>query len=122
MGRLTGADLNAGRLPRRWQAVRSRELHLSRDGKNRGEAAAVFSNDTDLTEPIRMAAVERAKPVFAVCPGRWPMADSLYKVATHQRYIRKAMLLASQFPDPIPGTTIRTPKTCAHKCDWWQRR
>lgn len=84
--------------------------HLLNDAwKGSFEAAAVFSNDTDLIEPIRMVAVERAKPVSVVCPGRWAMAQGLQRVATHQRHIRKAMLVASQFPDPIPGTTIRKP-------------
>jgi hypothetical protein len=84
--------------------------HLLNDAwKGAFEAAAVFSNDTDLVEPIRMVAVERAKPVFVVCPGRWAMAPALQRVATHQRHIRKPMLAASQFPDPIPGTTIRKP-------------
>jgi uncharacterized LabA/DUF88 family protein len=84
--------------------------HLLNDAwKNAFEAAVVFSNDTDLVEPIRMVAVERAKPVFVVCPGRWAMAQSLQRVATYQRHIHKAMLVASQFPDTIPGTTIRKP-------------
>ena len=84
--------------------------HLLNDAwKGSFEGAAVFSNDTDLIEPIRMVAVERAKPVFVVCPGRWSMAQGLQRVATYQRHIRKPMLAASQFPDPIPGTTIRKP-------------
>lgn len=84
--------------------------HLLNDAwKGSFEAAAVFSNDTDLIEPIRMVAVERAKPVFVVCPGRWAMAQGLQQVATFQRHIRRSMLAASQFPDPIPGTTIRKP-------------
>ena len=84
--------------------------HLLNDAwKGSFDAAAVFSNDTDLIEPIRMVAVERTKPVFVVCPGRWNMAQGLQRVATHQRHIRKAMLVGSQFPDPIPGTTISKP-------------
>lgn len=84
--------------------------HLLNDAwKGSFDAAAVFSNDTDLIEPIRMVAVERMKPVFVICPGRWPMAPGLERVSSHQRYIRKAMLAASQFPDPIPGTAIRKP-------------
>ena len=86
--------------------------HLLNDAwKGSFEAAAVFSNDTDLVEPIRMVAVERAKPVFVVCPGRWAMAPGLQKVATNQRHIRRPMLAASQVPNPIPGTTIRKPAT-----------
>jgi uncharacterized LabA/DUF88 family protein len=92
-----GSDVNLG-------------AHLLNDAWKRAfDAAAVFSNDTDLVEPIRMVAVERAKPVFVVCPGRWNMAQALQRVATHQRHIRKSMLIASQLPDPIPGTTIRKP-------------
>ena len=84
--------------------------HLLNDAwKGSFEAAAVFSNDTDLIEPIRMVAVERKKPVFVVCPGRWAMAQGLARVATYQRHIRKPMLAASQFPNVIPGTTIRKP-------------
>ncbi len=84
--------------------------HLLNDAwKGEFEAAAVFSNDTDLVEPIRMVAVDRAKPVFVVCPGRWAMAQALQSVATYRRHIRRPMLGASQFPDPVPGTTIRKP-------------
>ena len=85
--------------------------HLLNDAwKGSFDAAAVFSNDTDLIEPIRMVAVERMKPVFVVCPGRWQMSPGLERVSTHQRHIRKAMLAASQLPDPIPGTAIRKPR------------
>src|SRR5215467_1573430 len=82
--------------------------HLLNDAwKGSFNAAAVFSNDTDLVEPIRMVEVERMKPVTVVCPGRWPMAPGLECVSSHQRHIHIAMLAASQFPDPIPGTAIR---------------
>lgn len=84
--------------------------HLLNDAwKNSFQGAAVFSNDTDLIEPIRMVAVERNKPVTVVCPGRWSMAPGLQRVATHERHIRRPMLLASQFPNPITGTSIAKP-------------
>ena len=86
--------------------------HLLNDAwKGLFDAAVVISNDTDLITPIRMVAVERAKPVFVVCPGRWQMAPQLASVATYQRHIRSAMLTSAQFPTPIPGTTIRKPAT-----------
>jgi len=92
-----GSDVNLG-------------AHLLNDAwKGSFEGAAVFSNDTDLIEPIRMVTVERKKPVTVVCPGRWAMAPGLQRVATHQRHIRRPMLLASQFADPIPGTAISKP-------------
>jgi hypothetical protein len=84
--------------------------HLLNDAwKGSFEAAAVISNDTDLTEPIRMVAVDLKKPVFVVCPGRYSMAADLVRVSTYQRHIHTAMLAASQLPDPIPGTTIQKP-------------
>jgi hypothetical protein len=92
-----GSDVNLG-------------AHLLNDAwKDLFDAAVVISNDTDLVTPIRMVTVERQKPIFVVCPGRWQMAPQLAKVATFQRHIRRGMLSIAQFPDPIPGTTIRKP-------------
>jgi hypothetical protein len=84
--------------------------HLLNDAwKNAFEAAAVISNDTDLVTPIQMVSVERGKPVFVVCPGRWQMAPDLERVASFKRHIRRPMLVNAQFLDPIPGTTISKP-------------
>lgn len=84
--------------------------HLLNDAwKGAFDAAMVVSNDTDLIEPIRMVTVELSKPVFVVCPGRWPMAPGLEKVASYKRQIHPPMLSASQFPSPIPGTTLSKP-------------
>lgn len=69
----------------------------------------VFSNDTDLEMPIRMVTTERNKIVNVVCPGRWPVAPRLERVATHTRHIHRRMLQAAQLPDPIPRTTIAKP-------------
>lgn len=92
-----GSDVNIG-------------AHLLNDAwKNQFDAAVVISNDTDLVTPIRMVAVERGKQVYVVCPGRWQMSPHLARVATYKRHIRRNMLSASQFPDLIPGTTIRKP-------------
>lgn len=86
--------------------------HLLNDAwKGSFDAAAVISNDTDLVTPIQMVSVERGKPVYVVCPGRWEMAPDLARVATYQRHIRRPMLAASQFPNRIPGTTITKPAT-----------
>jgi hypothetical protein len=84
--------------------------HLLNDAWNGSfDAAAVISNDTDLITPIQIASVQRAKPVFVICPGKWAMAPGLSKVATYTRHVRLPMLAAAQFADPIPGTTIRKP-------------
>jgi len=85
--------------------------HLLNDAwKERFDAAVVVSNDTDLVAPIQMVSVERAKPVFVACPGRWQMAQELRRVATFERHIRRSMLAGAQFPSPIPGTAITKPK------------
>ena len=84
--------------------------HLLNDAwSDRYDAAVVISNDTDLVTPIRMVAVERGKSVVVVAPGSRGMAKPLQNVATFKRHIRANMLQGSQFPDPIPNTTIRKP-------------
>ncbi|HVZ70054.1 MAG TPA: NYN domain-containing protein [Rhizomicrobium sp.] len=86
--------------------------HLLNDAwKGVFDEAVVLSNDTDLCEPIRMVAVERNLPVLVICPGRWPMAKDLQRVATFKAHIRAPMLARAQFPNPIPGTTIHKPAT-----------
>ena len=85
-------------------------VHLLNDAwRNVFDVAVVMSNDTDLVMPIRMVTVDQGKTVYIACPGRWQAAPKLVSVATHVRHIHRAMLRAAQFPDPIPGTTIRKP-------------
>ena len=84
--------------------------HLLNDAwKGMFDEAVVVSNDTDLCEPIRMVTLEKKLPVLVVCPGRWPMAKDLERVATYRRHIHPAMLTKAQFPNPIPNTAIRKP-------------
>lgn len=84
--------------------------HLLNDAwKGLFDVAVVFSNDTDLVEPIRMVTTERKKVVYVVCPGRWQAAPKLVAVASHVRHIHRPMLQAAQFQSPIPGTTISKP-------------
>lgn len=86
--------------------------HLLNDAwKGVFDEAVVISNDTDLCEPIRMVTIERGLPVLVICPGRWPMAKDLEKIASFKAHISKAMLTKAQFANPIPGTTIHKPAT-----------
>jgi hypothetical protein len=85
--------------------------HLLSDAFNdRFEIGVVLSNDTDLVEPIRMVKEELSKPVGIICPSSKP-ARSLRNVASFVRHVSPSRLAASQFADPIPGTTIRKPQT-----------
>ena len=72
------------------------------------DVAAILSNDTDLVEPIRIVAEEFKLPVGLLCPVAVP-AVGLANVASFVRHIRGTHLAASQFPDPIPGTSISRP-------------
>lgn len=86
--------------------------HLLNDAwKDLYDAAVVISNDTDLTAPLRMVTQERKKTVFLVCPARRPASPKLVTVSTYVRHIHRATLAAAQFPDAVPGTTIRKPST-----------
>ena len=84
--------------------------HLLNDAwKGLFDVAAVISNDTDLEMPIRMVTVERKKPVYVICPGRWHIAPELKHVASHVRHIHRSHLKAAQFPNPIPNSKISKP-------------
>lgn len=86
---------------------------LVRDAfKNEFDVAVVVSNDTDLVEPIRIVRQEVGKPVGLICPNDRP-ARSLTKVASFCRFLTRARLASAQFPDAIPGTTIRKPASWA---------
>lgn len=85
--------------------------HLLNDAfNNRFDVGAVLSNDTDLVEPIRMVKEEIGKPVGIICPCS-SAARSLRKVASFVRHISPSRLAASQFANPIPGTTIKKPSS-----------
>jgi uncharacterized LabA/DUF88 family protein len=100
-----GSDVNLG-------------SHLVRDAfTDAFDVAVVITNDTDLVEPMRIARREAGKTIGLLSPviqhnqkGKWTAASpSLKAVADFTLYIHNAHLAASQFPDSIPGTTIRKP-------------
>ena len=91
--------------------------HLVRDALiGRFDQALVISNDTDLVEPIRIAAVRA--PVGIVAPRRHKPGEapvpspSLARVASIILYLDNAHLAHSQFADPLTlanGKIIRKP-------------
>jgi len=94
--------------------------HLVRDAlTNAFDVAVVVTNDTDLIEPIRIVRTEAGKVVGLLTPngrpvkkqrGKWTGAHSrLTRAVDWTLHIHDAALLASQFPSPIPGTSIHRP-------------
>jgi hypothetical protein len=93
--------------------------HLVRDAlTGQFEQALVISNDTDLVEPIRIAAAKA--PVGIVAPrrhrpGEAPVpSPSLARVASFVLYLDNPHLFQSQFPDSLRlanGKIITKPPT-----------
>lgn len=85
--------------------------HLLYEGmRGEFEAAAVLSNDSDLSEPVRIVAQELRKPVGILCPSRVPSRE-LLRHATFYKVIRRGVLAASQFPPTLTDAhgTFRKP-------------
>lgn len=83
-----GSDVNLG-------------VHLVRDAfRNQFEAAAVLTNDTDLTEPIRIVVEELGFPVTLLTPSAHP-ATSLARLCRSVRHI-DTYLGPCQLPNPAP--------------------
>jgi hypothetical protein len=84
-----GSDVNLG-------------VHLVRDAfLGAFDGAAVITNDTDLTEPLRIVASDLKLPITLLTPVDRP-AENLKKLATDVRHLRP-YLGVSQFPDPVIG-------------------
>lgn len=73
------------------------------------DCAAVVSNDSDLTEALRLVRHHHGKRIGLITPGTGRPSRQLLTQADFSRHIRPHALRRSQLPDPIPGTTIRKP-------------
>jgi hypothetical protein len=93
-----GSDVNLG-------------AHLVRDAFQKNfETAAVLTNDTDLTEPVRIVTEECRLPIILLTPVSQP-ATSLTRYATDVRHIGP-YLGPSQFPRTVisgKGAQIHKP-------------
>jgi uncharacterized LabA/DUF88 family protein len=74
------------------------------------DCAVILSNDSDLSEAIRLVKEQRKKIIGIVTPVDRPSVE-LIKYADFTKRIRKHILEASQLPNPIPGTKIFKPET-----------
>ncbi len=87
--------------------------HLVFDAcSNKYDTALVISNDSDLTEAVRIVKFELGKEVILANPyslkGRM-LVKELQEIAPNIRTIRYGQLQVSQLPDIIPGTSIHKP-------------
>jgi len=86
-------------------------VHLLNDSwLNAYDCAVILSNDSDLSEAIRMVKEQHNRIIGIATPVENPSAE-LIKYANFKKRIRKNILQASQLPNPIPGTKIFKPET-----------
>lgn len=82
--------------------------------QGRFDVAAVITNDSDLTTPIKMVTSELGKQVVLVSPlkpnSKRRPNRSLVNAATSQKSIRNGVLRSSLLPDPVPHPRLRIAK------------
>lgn len=87
-------------------------VHLLNDGwLDLYDCAVILSNDSDLSESLKMVKAHRKKMIGLLTPWRYQSQQSkeLLKYADFVKIVRKGPLSISQLPDPIPGTTLHKP-------------
>lgn len=73
------------------------------------DCAVVISNDSDLSEALRLVKNHHKKMIGLLTPWRYNPSRELLTYTNFKKIIRKGALSISQLPDPIPGTTIHKP-------------
>ncbi|MBW1724043.1 MAG: NYN domain-containing protein [Deltaproteobacteria bacterium] len=73
------------------------------------DCAVIVSNDSDLSESLRLVKEQHKKKIGLITPGKTHPSRQLLKYSDFTKRVRKGVLAASQLPDPIPGTTIHKP-------------
>ncbi len=73
------------------------------------DCAVIVSNDSDLSESLRLVKEQHKKKIGLITPGKTHPSKELLKYSDFTKRVRKGVLAASQLPDPIPGTTIHKP-------------
>ena len=77
---------------------------------NAYEGALVISNDTDLSEALRIVIDEIGKPVWLVSPYRNTAGMLRDRLKTKPRVIYESTLKRSQLPEKIPDSTLSKPR------------
>ena len=87
-------------------------VHVLNDGwRDEFDCAVIVSNDSDLTESIRLTKLIDHKVVGVISPYKKGKSVRLRRLADFQLGIRNSALARSQLPSPIPNTSIYKPKT-----------
>ena len=73
------------------------------------DCAVIVSNDSDLSESLRLVKELHKKKIGLITPGKIHPSRELLKYSDFTKRVRKGVLAASQLPDLIPGTTIHKP-------------
>jgi len=86
-------------------------VHLLRDAwLNAYDCAVVVTNDSDLAEALKVVRGDFHKRIGLITPGRDRRPSrELLAHADFARRVREGALVASQLPDPIPGTNLHKP-------------
>ena len=73
------------------------------------DCAVIVSNDSDLSESLRLVKKQHKKKIGLITPGKTHLSRELLKYSDFTKRVRKGVLAASQLPNPIPATTIHKP-------------
>ena len=73
------------------------------------DCAVVISNDSDLSEALRLVKDHHKKMIGLLTPWRYNPSRDLLTYTNFKKIVRKGALSISQLPDQIPGTTIHKP-------------
>ena len=85
-------------------------VHLLNDcWRNEYECAVVVSNDSDLTEALKIVKHQCGKMIGLVTPGKGRTSKQLKEHTDFALHTKLSVLKRSQLPDPIPGTNINKP-------------
>jgi len=85
-------------------------VHLLNDAwMNRFDCGVVVSNDSDLSEAMRLVKEQNKKTIGLIMPGKGHPSKELMRHAHFTKRVRKGLLAASQLPNPISGTTLSKP-------------
>ena len=86
--------------------------HLLNDGwLNVYDSAILVTNDSDISEAMRLVKILPNKSLGLLTPGTGNPSQQLLLHADFHRHIRSRALMNNQLPSPIPGTNYTKPSS-----------